>query len=214
MKKIKSAIIITLLIATSTFLLSIIHNEGVYNRTDEIKYNDTIDLTEYKNKNVNSVPLIMQYDKRWSDKTYAGDFMKNSGCGPTCLSMVSIYLLKNTKFSPLYIADFAENNGYSINGNGSKWTLISEGGNALGLDVKELPLDKNIIITHLKNKDPIICVMGPGDFTTTGHFIVMTGLTDNNKIIINDPNSRKNSKKLWEYDDIYEQIRNLWVCTA
>ena len=120
MKKIKSAIIITLLIAISTFILSIIYNEGVYNRTDEIKYNDTIDLTEYKNKNVNSVPLIMQYDKRWRDKTYAGDFMKNSGCGPTCLSMVSIYLLKNTKFSPLYIADFAENNGYSINGNGSK----------------------------------------------------------------------------------------------
>ena len=56
--------------------------------------------------------------------------------------------------------------------------------------------------------------MGPGDFTTTGHFIVMTGLTDNNKIMINDPNSKKNSKKLWEYDDIYEQIRNLWVCTV
>ncbi len=52
--------------------------------------------------------------------------------------------------------------------------------------------------------------MGPGDFTLKGHFIVMTGI-ENGKIKINDPNSFKNSNKLWDYDDIYKQINNLWV---
>lgn len=51
---------------------------------------------------------------------------------------------------------------------------------------------------------------GSGDFTLKGHFIVMTGI-ENGKIKINDPNSFKNSNKLWDYDDIYKQINNLWV---
>ena len=52
--------------------------------------------------------------------------------------------------------------------------------------------------------------MGPGDFTTTGHFIVLTEYK-NGKIRVNDPNSRKNSEKEWEYDAIKNQIRNLWA---
>ena len=52
--------------------------------------------------------------------------------------------------------------------------------------------------------------MGPGDFTSTGHFIVLTGYKDG-KISVNDPNSHKNSEKLWSYEDIKDQIMNLWV---
>ena len=106
--------------------------------------------------------------------------------------------------------DWAIENGYCVNGGGSLWTLISEGGRKLGLDVTEIPLDKNRVMNNLKVGNPIICIMGPGDFTSKGHFIVMTGI-ENGKIKINDPNSFKNSNKLWDYDDIYKQINNLWV---
>lgn len=75
----------------------------------------------------------------------------------------------------------------------------------------EIPLDESRIIRNLEVGNPIICVVGPGDFTTTGHFIVMTEYIDG-KIKINDPNSRKRSNQLWEYADIEDQIINLWVC--
>ena len=52
--------------------------------------------------------------------------------------------------------------------------------------------------------------MGPGDFTTTGHYIVMTGYVDG-KISVNDPNSYENSEALWSYEQICGQIRNLWA---
>ena len=81
----------------------------------------------------------------------------------------------------------------------------------MGLDVTELPLDKNRIIRNLQVGNPIICVMGPGDFTSTGHFIVMTGYVDG-KISVNDPNSPSRSNMLWDYEDIKDQIRNLWAC--
>ncbi len=168
-----------------------------------------IDLREYVNSS--QVPLLLQWDERWGYTQYGNEMMGISGCGPTCLSMVCIYLLDDPKYSPKYIADFAIENGYCVPGNGSSWTLISKGGVTLGLDVTELPLDKNRIIRNLQVGNPIICVMGPGDFTTTGHFIVMTGYVDG-KISVNDPNSPTRSNMLWEYEDIKDQIRNLWAC--
>ena len=168
-----------------------------------------IDLSEYAN--CDEVPLFLQWDERWGYSEYAGEAMGLSGCGPTCLSMVSMYILDDPKYTPRYIADFAEGNGFSVPGSGSSWTLVSEGGKMLGLDITEIPLVETRIIDNLEVGNPIICVMGPGDFTSTGHFIVMTGYTEG-KIKINDPNSPVRSEKLWEYDDIKAQIRNLWVC--
>ena len=168
-----------------------------------------VDLDEYKNSK--SVPLLLQWDERWGYNEYAGDLMGLSGCGPTCLSMVCVYLLRDTACTPEYVATFAEKNGYSVSGNGSAWSLISDGGERLGLNITEIPLVENRIIQNLEVGNPIICIMGPGDFTTTGHFIVMTEYVDG-KIRINDPNSISRSNRLWELSDIKGQIRNLWVC--
>lgn len=168
-----------------------------------------IDLSEYIGSD--KVPLLLQWDQRWGYAEYTGKVMGLSGCGPTCLSMVCLYLLDDAKYTPGYIARFAQENGYSVDGNGSTWTLISEGGKRLGLDVTEIPLDDGRIIRNLEADNPIICVMGPGDFTTTGHFIVMTDYIDG-KVKINDPNSPTRSEKLWELSAIRDQINNLWVC--
>lgn len=158
-----------------------------------------------------SVPLLLQWDERWGYGSYAGELMGLSGCGPTCLSMVCLYLLEDAAYTPRYIAAFAEENGYSERGNGSKWTLISEGGEELGLEVEELPLHENSIIRELKAGNPIICVVGAGDFTTTGHFIVLTGYGDGT-VTVNDPNSALRSAQQWKLSDVMAQIKNLWVC--
>lgn len=168
-----------------------------------------IDLTEYLDSS--DVPLLLQWDERWGYSQYAGELMGLSGCGPTCLSMVCLYLLDDASYTPQYIAQFATENGYSVSGNGSSWTLISEGGEKLGLDVTEIPLDENRIIRNLEVGNPIICVMGPGFFTSTGHFIVMTEY-ENGYVKVNDPNSPNRSEQTWKLTEVMEQIRNLWVC--
>ncbi|MBQ1871316.1 MAG: C39 family peptidase, partial [Lachnospiraceae bacterium] len=53
--------------------------------------------------------------------------------------------------------------------------------------------------------------MKPGDFTYTGHFIVLTGIDEDGKIMVNDPNSRNNSDKHWDVDTLVKQIKALWV---
>lgn len=89
---------------------------------------------------------------------------------------------------------------------------MTEGSEHFGVQGSELVLDQNIIFSELEDGHPIICSMRPGDFTTTGHFIVLAGIR-NGKIQVNDPNSKKRSK-LWDYDRLEHQISNLWVFTA
>ena len=57
---------------------------------------------------------------------------------------------------------------------------------------------------------PVICAMGPGDFTETGHFIVLAGLTEEG-FVVNDPNSIERSERAWTYEEISGQIRNIWA---
>ncbi len=170
-----------------------------------------IDLSQYEN--TTSVPLLMQWDQRWGYREYSGSLVGLAGCGPTCLSMVAIYLTGETTMNPAWMADFATQHGYVSDGVGSTWTLFSEGGRKLGLEVVELPLDEQRIADNLQAGNPIIVAVGKGDFTASGHFIVMTGYQDG-KIQINDPNSRANSKKRWAYSDIKNQIMNLWAFQA
>ncbi len=167
----------------------------------------SIDLSEYEN--TDSVPLLMQWDQRWGYLQYGSDVAGLTACGPVCLSMAAIYLTGDSQYSPDAIIRFAAENGYCVSGSGSSWTLISEGGKKLGLQVTELPLDENRMRKCVEAGIPVILVVGPGDFTTTGHFLVLTGW-ENGAFRLNDPNSKANSEKLWTYAQIQGQIRNLW----
>lgn len=160
--------------------------------------------------NTSSVPLFLQRDQRWGYEQYSGVLFGLTGCGPTCLSMVSVYLTGDTTMIPIAMGQFSESHGYASKGNGSSWTLFSEGGIKLGFDVTEIPLVEKRIVDNLNVGNPIVVAMGPGDFTTTGHFIVLTGY-ENGKMKVNDPNSRKNSENLWDFSKIKGQLRNLWV---
>ena len=168
----------------------------------------SVDLSEYEN--CESVPLFLQWDPRWGYISYGSDVAGLTGCGPVCLSMAAWYLTEDPQYSPDKMLAFALENGYYSKGNGSSWTLISEGGVKLGFDVTEIPLVKSRILKNLEVGNPIICAMGPGDFTTSGHYIVLTG-TENGLLRVNDPNSRINSEKLWSYEEMESQFRNLWV---
>ena len=177
-------------------------NYPLYEKTD-------YDISEFDRSG--GVPLFLQWDSRWGYEKYGSDMMAITGCGPTCLAMVGYYLTGDAEtYDPAVIAAYAEKHGYYASGYGSSWTLISEGAVKLGLDVTEIPLVEKRIKDNLEVGNPIICAMGAGDFTSSGHYIVLIGLEDG-KFIVNDPNSPENSQKLWSYEQIQGQIRNLWV---
>lgn len=156
------------------------------------------------------IPVFFQYDSKWKDEKYGDGTMEFTGCGPTCLSMVVCGLKETDEYDPLTVAKLADRWGYYAAGAGSKWTLMSEGAEYLGLTVHEVCFDESHIREELEEGRPIICVVGPGDFTTTGHFIVLCELDDYGRVIIHDPNSEENCKRTWELEQLMPQIKNLW----
>lgn len=158
-----------------------------------------------------SLPYLYQTDRQWADRSYADGEIATYGCGPTCLSMVYVALTGSRDRSPVEMADFSEKNGY-IDGGITSWLLMSEGSALLGLRAKEVGADANQIRLELSKGHPIICSVGAGDFTTSGHFIVLAGVADGgNKVEIRDPNSYERSHQEWDLDRIIPQCRNIWA---
>lgn len=181
--------------------------EFVYDYPAEHVKEHTIDLTE--EASMDSVPLFVQRDKRWGYEKYSGNFFAASGCGPTTLSMVVVYLTHNREASPIAVAKYSKEAGYSVDGSGSSWTLISEGCRHYGVKAKTVALDESRMKEELDEGHPIVVNVGPGDFTDTGHFMVITGYDDEG-FSINDPNSIEKSGKRWLFKNISSQIRAVW----
>lgn len=154
------------------------------------------------------IPQLLQWDEKWGYAEYGDDIIAISGCGPTALSMVAVGLTGDDSITPYKVAKYATENSYYVQGTGTAWNLMTEGCQHFGVQGTELPLDKDVIFSALNEGNPIICSMGAGDFTDKGHFIVLAGVKDG-KIQVNDPNS-KNRTRLWEYETLESQIRNLW----
>jgi len=166
-----------------------------------------VDITTYSRE---TVPLFLQWDPMWGYEDYGSSCVAVTGCGPTCLSMVGYYLTGDINMTPDQIAGFAQRNGYYEKGYGSSWTLISEGAGKLGLTATELPLVKKKITDALEAGNPVILALGAGDFTSSGHYIVLRDYRDG-VFYVNDPNSRIRSERTWTYEELEGQIRNIWA---
>lgn len=166
-----------------------------------------IDLgSDYKE---GEVPLLLQWDKRWGYDNYGDRMIALNGCGPTCLSMVAVYLTGDTSYNPKKVAEFSQKEGYLDENANTAWDLMTTGAAKLGLRARELPLDEVVMSNELQKGNLIICSVGKGDFTETGHFIVLTGY-QGGMFTVNDPNSIIRSSEKWYYSTLSPQIKNLW----
>ena len=201
-----------------------------YEETGTTETEQISDTTEADNEDVSinlsnidytsSVPELYQWDSRWAYKVYGSDVLGLTGCGPTSLSMVAMYLLQDPTKTPSWIADFSIKEGYAVAGHGSSWELMSEGAQKLGLIVEEIGLDETTIAKTLREGKPIICIMGPGYFTESGHYIVLVDykggkehdcVIDGGDIIVHDSNCVQNSARIWKFTELERQVQNLWA---
>lgn len=157
-----------------------------------------------------TVPLLLQWDERWGYRSYGSGLIGYTGCGPTCLSMVALYLTGDANCDPGTVAQYAQQQGYYVEGSGTAWEMMATGCAHFGLKSEEIGLDENGMAAALADGKVLICSMGPGDFTDGGHYIVLTGHSDAGFSIC-DPNSPKRSAQIWTFDRLKNQIRNVWA---
>ncbi|MFB5678065.1 C39 family peptidase [Paenibacillus terreus] len=149
-----------------------------------------------------------QLDSRWADKPYGPrDTIGVAGCGPTSLSIV-VSTLTDKTVDPVAMSKWAYDNGYLAEGTGSYHSLIPDGAKHFGLKVQGATVNESQkIIDALAGGKLIIAIMSKGHFTSSGHFIVLRGVTDDGQILVADPASKKRSEKEWDFSIILKEAR-------
>lgn len=170
------------------------------------KINEPINIESYYKKG--EIPLFEQFDKQWGYDSYGDESLAISGCGPTSLAMVAIGLTGNTQINPRVVANYSEKHGGYIKNKGSSWGLMDKLSTHFG--VKGTIISSNQVIKSLKEGHPVIVSEGPGIFTLSGHFIILSGITSDGKIKVNDPDSIKYSNKTWDFKDIEKSANAFW----
>ncbi len=159
------------------------------------------------------IPYLLQYDSRWAYHGYGSSYMGYTACGPTCLSMAALALTGNPAYTPPFVADWAEANGHYVPGAGTAWTLFTTGAAAFGLNGTVISAGEEDLTARLERGEIIVASMLPGDFTTSGHFILIVK-SEALGFRVYDPNSMALSRQYWTYDTLAPQIAQLWSLTA
>ncbi len=177
-------------------------HEFNFNLYDDI---DLANLIEYDRGN-ELLPYYNQTDIRWALSSYGSSTILSAGCGPTSLAMVASGLIGDDSINPRLVSDWSANNGHRAEGSGTYWSLMTSGGRHFGLNVEAVSRkNPDKIIEALKNGYPVIASMGPGNFTRSGHFIVLSGITSQGMIKVHDSASIKRTKQLWTIDLIMRE---------
>lgn len=180
--------------------------------TGEFIYNKYKNKTNFKMSDGESVdlnrktPYFLQWDNRWAYDDLANSCIGIAGCGPTSMSMVVRSFIDDESINPKTISNDAHD---FMTDNGIAWEFFFHEANKFNLNISEIPVNEESLIKAL-NDGPLIVSVTPGYFTTNGHIIVIDSYKDN-KFLINDPNSVKNSHISWSFDDISNQILKIWA---
>lgn len=140
------------------------------------------------------VPVYFQTD--YPDIRYGSGSIATSGCSVTSLAMVATYLTGHT-YMPDELADYFSD--YNSINHIDKLEYMS--------DMLQLPWERaenfHVALRALKEGKIVISLMSERSLFTTGqHFIVWTGINENGKIMVNDPNV--NNYSVWNLESAFK----------
>jgi len=125
---------------------------------------------------------------------YGDSNIGKSGCGIACVSMVLTYLLDEE----VTIEELAQKYfRYKVEG-GSSYNLFPDSAEDYGVTIEKQTWNWQEVMTALEEGHVVIAnVRAPSIFTTGGHFIVLSGITEDGRILVRDPNLYNFS--IWNY---------------
>ncbi len=154
-------------------------------------------------------PYYIQWDKRWAYDKLGGTNVAIGGCGPTCVAMALSGILDDKSITPKNIAEKENASGHFTDA-GTKWSFFDYIAKEYGVKSTGILLNEQAMKSALSKGHPIIASVRPGKFTTVGHIILITGVDDEGKFIINDPNSYTRTLKKWSFNELRTEIVAMW----
>lgn len=160
------------------------------------------------------VPQLFQWDPRWALVEYSSAPLGLSGCAPTSMAMVYSALTGNSDRTPADMAALSRELGCMDETDGTYAEFFETAAPSLGLEIHQIPADRQALLDALSSGALAVCNVGPGDFTDVGHFLVILGVDENGDLRINDPFSKANSERSWDVDVILGQTMGLYAARS
>lgn len=164
----------------------------------------------------------LQTDSRWANKDYSAKgestTIGKAGCGPTACAMV-VATLADFLVTPYDACKWSKEHGYKALNQGTYYSFINAYLGAYGIQSAQLN-SANIYgnlsaaahktaLNQINAGNWVICCMGKGNWTSSGHFILWYGI-DGDTVLIRDPNSTKAARVRSSLSLLRSQVKYYW----
>ena len=122
---------------------------------------------------------------------------------------MAVSTLSDTPMDPAQMALHCADKGYWAKKHGSYWSIVPGAAKDFGLSCTSLPpeeTDADTIFQYLSTGHLLVALVGPGHFTSGGHFILLRGSTLDGEVLVADPASPERSLALWDPNLILDEL--------
>lgn len=182
-----------------------------------------------KDEVMNKKPVsYLQTDPKWAGHSYAAkgetSTIGTAGCGPTSAAMLLSTIQMDDRYDPVYACDWAVKKGYKALNQGTYYAFFKAFFQAHGIVCQQLNWDNlyHKALTyeqvHDKAKNMVkqgyylIALMKAGNWTKSGHFVVVWDWDD--KVRILDPNSKAANRLNGDPNTFMKEVAYYWAIDA
>ena len=158
------------------------------------------------------VPHLYQWDKRWGYTVYSSTAFGLTGCGPTAFAMAYQGVTGKHDQSPYDMGLLAQQMGHMAQYEGTDAAFLTDAAAYFGITCTTIPVTESALREALRGGAVVIANVGHGYFSHFGgHFLVLTGIDSNGKLVMNDPYSAVHSGQAWDIDFVLNETMALYA---
>lgn len=161
-------------------------------------------LAETNQTQESQLKVVYYNQADYPGEKIGGSTIQAAGCGPTAVA-VCYSSLTGKKANVPKMCDQAYKHGWYYTGQGCSHGVVAGLSKLYGLNCKGLGYSQNAVEKALRAGHPVVALMGPGDFTDSGHFVVLTRMVGKDKVKVADVGSRANTYKTWSLKKVVRQ---------
>ena len=180
-----------------------VFTSGIETGGDQIEYETVLGC-------VTEVTYYNQAEEPWASHPFGSSDIHDAGCGPVALA-IAISTLTGDAVTPQMTADFAMDQGDYVSGLGTSHAYPTHAAQNWGLEVERVTRDQmGKVVEKLKEGCLAVVICAENTISgSSGHFIVLTGVTEDGYLTIADPGSRARTGNLYSPQTIQSYARNL-----
>ena len=165
-------------------------------------------VTPPTNNNEQEKTFVNYYQKDFSELVENSSAVTAGGAS-TAVAMV-LTAINEKDITPIETTKWGVENNADVPNEQGEITYFDNISKAYGIECESMELTKENILKNISDGKYMIISMDEGKFGNKGNYIVITGITEDGKLKIADPNSTDNTEKVWDISVFLEEGLKLW----